>query len=506
MSKSNFLFILFISLIIFPTILFAEVPKMMNYQGILTDSKGVIVPDGKYKIVFRIYSTKTGGNPLWEEEREVEVKSGLFNLLLGEVNPLSQDIFKEANRYLSLEIDGKELLPRQKIVTVAYSFISAKAEDADKLEGKKASDFASSSHIHDKDTILPDILSSIDGVSNDGGDIDLVAGDNIKITSDDTNNKITISATSGTGDCKWSESGGNVYRTSGNVGIGTTEPEAKLDVEGNIHANGAIKSGNSIEIQGTSNNRNTIYYEDDNHGLPSDWNLWFRGGKEDNPGESYILFQNGLYQRDKGVAITMNEFRNHNKLWISAYDKFYGNLIYTEDPTEGGGQGFGIAGGSHMAPFDRFVVNSDEMFLGYCLRPGDGTNDSGGDGKGNLYVRGNVGIGTTDPHSTLHIDGSMARSIKVITTDYTITDSDNIIVTNPSDGIDVYLPSAVGIAGRVYTIKEISGQDIHIYPYPGELIDNASSYYFYTGGAHQQWDYVTIVSDGQNWLIIGEGK
>jgi hypothetical protein len=191
----------------------------------------------------------------------------------------------------------------------------------------------------------------------------------------------------------------------GNVGIGTDDPEAKL------HVNGAIKSGNSIVVQGGSSNRNTIYYEDDNHGLPADWNLWFRGGTENNFGDSYILFQNGLFTRDRSVAITMNESRNHNKLWISAYDEAYGNLIYTEDPDADSGQGFGIAGGSHMAPFDRFVVNSDEMFLGYCRRPGDGGPESGGDGIGNLYVRGNVGIGTTQPIGKLHVRLSGGKAV-----------------------------------------------------------------------------------------------
>lgn len=44
--------------------------------------------------------------------------------------------------------------------------------------------------------IAPNIISSINGVSNDGGNIDLVAGSNITITPNDTANTITISAPS----------------------------------------------------------------------------------------------------------------------------------------------------------------------------------------------------------------------------------------------------------------------------------------------------------------------
>ena len=44
--------------------------------------------------------------------------------------------------------------------------------------------------------IASNIVSSLDGVSNDGGNIDLVAGANITISPDDLNNRITITASS----------------------------------------------------------------------------------------------------------------------------------------------------------------------------------------------------------------------------------------------------------------------------------------------------------------------
>ncbi len=47
--------------------------------------------------------------------------------------------------------------------------------------------------------ILPNIVSSVDGVNNDGGNIDLVQGSGISIVPDDVNNTITIFATGGGG-------------------------------------------------------------------------------------------------------------------------------------------------------------------------------------------------------------------------------------------------------------------------------------------------------------------
>jgi hypothetical protein len=114
--------------------------------------------------------------------------------------------------------------------------------------------------------------------------------------------------------------------------------------------------------------------------------------------DSYILLDPDIWGGGEAVGIIMNEHDNHNRLWISAYDDLYGNLIYTEDPASGGGQGFGIAGGSNMAPFSRFVVNADEMFLGYSILPGTGDPATGGDGLGHLHVRARGYFGQDQPH------------------------------------------------------------------------------------------------------------
>jgi hypothetical protein len=47
--------------------------------------------------------------------------------------------------------------------------------------------------------ITSNVLSSVNGVSNDGGNVDLVAGSNVTITPDDGANTITISVSGGTG-------------------------------------------------------------------------------------------------------------------------------------------------------------------------------------------------------------------------------------------------------------------------------------------------------------------
>jgi hypothetical protein len=117
---------------------------------------------------------------------------------------------------------------------------------------------------------------------------------------------------------------------------------------------------------------------------------------------------------------------------------------------------------------------------------------------------GNVGIGTTEPHSTLHITGSLAKAFRSLgpsASSVALTASDCIIAADAP--LDIRLPTAVGIAGRVYTIKRIDAGCfiVEIQPVDGQMIDGQTSYSLVS-----QWSYVTIVSDGANWLIIAEGR
>ncbi len=218
----------------FAIVCLAQVPQYVNYQGQLSDAAGNPLT-GNYTINFRIYSSSAGSSLLWgPQTNTVNVDAGIFSAVLG---PINYSVFDGSERWLSLQVgNDTEMTPRKRLLSVGNSF---RAYDADKLDGKHASAF----------------VQKVDGVApNSNGNVDLVAGDNITITPNNSNNKITIAATTsgGSGDNlgnhtatkniklsgNWlSGDGGNegVYITNaGNIGLGKSNPQKKLDVSGTV--------------------------------------------------------------------------------------------------------------------------------------------------------------------------------------------------------------------------------------------------------------------------------
>ncbi len=69
------------------------IPTMINYQGYLTDASGNPI-NGTVGMTFSIYTTASGGSALWTEtQSSVSVTDGLFNVLLGSVNPINASQF-----------------------------------------------------------------------------------------------------------------------------------------------------------------------------------------------------------------------------------------------------------------------------------------------------------------------------------------------------------------------------------------------------------------------------
>ncbi len=110
-------------------------PNLITYQGRLTDSAGVSVPDSSYNVTFAVYTDSTGGVLLWQESADVLTRDGLFSHVLGSVSSFPQSLFQDHDRlYLGISIEGETTLPRTRFTSVPY------AQTAGNLNVKNAND------------------------------------------------------------------------------------------------------------------------------------------------------------------------------------------------------------------------------------------------------------------------------------------------------------------------------------------------------------------------------
>ncbi len=106
----------------------ALVPKTINYQGKLTDRRGLGVND-TVPIHFALYPDSSSETALWEEVHDsVIVFRGMFNVHLGAVNPFSDSLNFDTPYWLELMVDGEVMSPRKKLVAVPYSIRSLYAD------------------------------------------------------------------------------------------------------------------------------------------------------------------------------------------------------------------------------------------------------------------------------------------------------------------------------------------------------------------------------------------
>jgi hypothetical protein len=101
---------------------YAQIPRTLSYQAVLTDNAGIPKPDGMYAITFRLYVAESGGAALWTESQTLQLKQGLFSAVLGTVVPLGPELTFAQPYWLSLEVaPDAEMSPRLPLTATGYS-------------------------------------------------------------------------------------------------------------------------------------------------------------------------------------------------------------------------------------------------------------------------------------------------------------------------------------------------------------------------------------------------
>ncbi len=124
MRKLNILFMLLPLVLVLSTqLVLGQVPKTMNFQGLLKDATGQPLADGSYSIKFTIYDAAFGGAVIWSEIQNVSVQGGLVNTIMGKTQPLTAQF--DIPYWLGVKIQADpEMSPRFELASAPYAFRS----------------------------------------------------------------------------------------------------------------------------------------------------------------------------------------------------------------------------------------------------------------------------------------------------------------------------------------------------------------------------------------------
>lgn len=107
--------------------------RKINFQGKVVNTDGTNVTDGNYDFVFKVYDALGAGTSLWTEAwnsgtTQVSVVNGIFTVDLGTYATFPPTVdFNTDNLYLTLSFDGDtEMTPRMQMAAVPYAMNAEK--------------------------------------------------------------------------------------------------------------------------------------------------------------------------------------------------------------------------------------------------------------------------------------------------------------------------------------------------------------------------------------------
>ncbi|HSG28937.1 MAG TPA: hypothetical protein VLA34_10690 [Candidatus Krumholzibacterium sp.] len=385
----------------------AQLPRIISYQGVLTDGGGVAVGDGMYSITFKLYVEPSGGSEIWSEIQSVEVNKGIFSVNIGVMTPL--DIPFETAHWLGITVEGgEELAPRVQLTVSPYCFNawgvrgSTNLFPAEGRAGIGVMEPQATLHIASDETdglrfdgVLPDawariIVNSGEGASSPSYEY-FRGGAFLGRTYVDPSNTWNLQLG---GFDRIRASGANGY-----IGIGMVDPLEKLEVDGAVRL-GTTSSTNTGTIRWTGS---------DFEGYDgSVWKSFTSGGGGSlPPGTSgQTLRHNGsdwtassvLY--NDGTNIGIGTTNPQQKLHVNGYGQFDMPDCQLNISTPGGWPGFiayeSIGGKRRDVTFDDSRIRLAASMTSSAPGPHDGLAITEG---------GNVGIGQSNPLEKLHIHG-----------------------------------------------------------------------------------------------------
>ena len=407
MDKRHTLIILIACLVTTGAI--AEVPNLINFQGTLNDSIGNPA-NGTVSMMFTFYSLPEIGSVLWSETHpSVEIVNGLFQVILGAIHPLPDTLLMDPGLWLEINVQGETLQPRTQIASVpfglkcgsaGFAFESVFSGHAEHATHADSAEFAAISG-PDADWIIDaENIYHMEGrvgvgTSEPQYKID-ITGDRVRLKDStetkqislrvdgpqagvlvDNANLVLRSTTGST----------NIQPIGGNVGIGTTSPEAPLHVSSSSSSFGMFR----IERSDSGDHEASMAFIEGSDATGGEY--WLTGvGLWGQTNEFVIGRGQAKMVITPDPYVGIGVWNPISKLHIKGYEPTY----LTVEASTGYAPGFTLNSGG-----------TNEWTILYY--PPDSYLSFYKDGSGDKMVikdNGYVGIGTTSPQRLLHVYGT----------------------------------------------------------------------------------------------------
>lgn len=175
MKKFNLLMVFILATISYVQ---AQIPRLISYQGVLTDQQGAFIPDGTHSLTLKIYDVLAGGSAIYTETQNISISKGLFNINIGSINPIPFTINFDKPYFLGVSVDfGAEMAPRTILTAVPYSLRAERAKVAE--------------------TLAPGASGVVTSINSAQGNINIVGSGGTTVNQ--SGNTITISSSGGGG-------------------------------------------------------------------------------------------------------------------------------------------------------------------------------------------------------------------------------------------------------------------------------------------------------------------
>ena len=145
------------------------------------------------------------------------------------------------------------------------------------------------------------------------------------------------------------------------------------------------------------------------------------------------------------------------------------------------------------------IYDADENSL---LQITDAGTTGNADVSGTLNATQTCTFGSGDYTTTIGGGGLLINSFELMADSGTVTiSSGTVIIASKAGAMEITLPDAATSDGKIFTIKKTDADaSIVSLNAVGGTIDGADPY----NEIDAQYDFVTIISDGTNWHIIGK--